>query len=407
MAWTPLTIIEMTKYKPVTVSLMTKIKDCLEYLYGKIGTIELNVPNNSFEIDSNDDDIPDQWTVYAYPGGIYGFETGSPAHGAQSYKFVHPGGSGNGGGYLFSDYLECTSVKAYALSFILWATAAAMKLIVEVHYYDKNKVQLSSPDDKDEIYNSTSNPTTATYFVYSVLPPAGARYMKIKLIGGYTDTDVAGTAYFDAVNMGIQIENADVKDASIKVTKLNTTTGVVSCTPGTTVTSYDASIAVAQTNTGYVTNIYLYPPASNITLPGGSCGFYPQTRMSGNWVYAAQTWITGSGTEHWVFLLIKNNKIVAAYEAPDHPCAHNGGDENLVPHPFPDMIDNITEGYEIVLLDMESINYLKSLPGELIVNIQNAGIDFMQELEFIPRDMDGHRLLTQKHPSYKIRSVKR
>lgn len=199
MAWDAITEAEIQPDQPVIGEdgFGRKVKDNLDYLYGQIGSGAGLPPNGSFEIDSDSDGVPDQWTRSLYPGGSGAFETTSPAHGANAYKFVHPGGSGNGGGYLESDYIEVTQLKRYILAFIHWASVAGMKNMVVVRCFDKSKVDLSLDQT---LYNSTSNPTAATYFLRNFTPPANTRYIKVRLIGGYTDTDVAGTIYFDRVS---------------------------------------------------------------------------------------------------------------------------------------------------------------------------------------------------------------
>jgi hypothetical protein len=172
------------------------------------------VPNGSFEIDSDADDIPDSWSRSLYPGGSGGFETTNPAHGAKAYRFTHPGGAGNGGGYLESEYIEISELERYVLFFIHWASNAGMKNIVRVRYFDRGKVFLSSVD----VYSSTNNPTSPTLFVSSSFaPPSTARYIKIQLIGGFTDTNVAGTAYFDRVSL------SKYSNACIAVNKVDNT----------------------------------------------------------------------------------------------------------------------------------------------------------------------------------------
>ena len=103
---------------------------------------------------------------------------------------------------------------------------------------------------------------------------------------------------------------------------------------------------------------------TNITLPGGEYGFYPQTKRlagatyhayiaSGNVstsyvsnmylsggvgteAYAQQRYVTSSGEVFWIFILRDKitKDIKAMYQAPDHPCFGNGGKPSVVPHPF-------------------------------------------------------------------------
>ena len=163
------------------------------------------------------------------------------------------------------------------------------------------------------------------------------------------------------------ITEAKLASSAVSQAKLKTSTGSVSKTGG----SY-----------------------GNLTLPGGQYGFYPQTKGSidcvriagsgnlgsyttnvflddsGSGLYVQQRYITSSGRDHWIFLLVakkdyqvKNNlikkgQIVASYQAPDHPCYGQGGDEIDIPHPF---VDYDPDKHEIVLVDNDILAQLKPL----------------------------------------------
>lgn len=323
--------------KPIKQALMQTIKDNEDWLYGNTNAVSTQVRNGSFEIDSDADGVPDGWTKGLYPGGSGGFETTSPAHGAKSYKFTHPGGAGNGGGYLTSDYVDISQYIEYVISLILWSSVAGIKNIVRIQYYDKAKASLGTVDP----YSSTANPTSPApqYLRLSgaYAPPANARYLKVILIGGYTDTAVAGTTYFDDV-----------------VIRTSVTQGML------------------KTSIGSVQG------SGNLTLPGGEYGFYPQVKKGdgtyvsaqialilsstsyvtnislqlngGSYVYAQQRYITSSGEVHWIFILKdkSTSKTLAAWQAPDHPCFGNGGKPALVAHPFNDYDPN---RHEIIVIN--------------------------------------------------------
>ena len=199
MAWNPITNDEIVVKKPVRQELMQKVKNNLDYLYGSISAAggSGGIPNGSFEIDSDVDNIPDKWVRSLYAGGAGAYETTNPAHGAKAYKFTHPGGAGNGGGYLESDYVEITSLNTFCLGYTLWSSVAGIKNIVRISYYTSAKVFISSTD----LYSSTSNPTSPANYLTQFTPPATARYIKVVLIGGYTDTNVAGITYFDDISL--------------------------------------------------------------------------------------------------------------------------------------------------------------------------------------------------------------
>lgn len=195
MAWDP---IDESELRPgfAILNHVRQAWNCLKWLYGQIGTQSLiTVQNGSFEVDSDSDGQPDNWTLSTYPGGSGSVITDVPPEGIRALGLVHPGGSGNGGGYYESDYVICSSLVQKVISFVHWSTAAGMHNRVAVRFFDKSKVFLSTT----VLYDSTANPTIPTNLVAAFTPPATSRYFKIDLFGGMTDANVAGTAYFDAV----------------------------------------------------------------------------------------------------------------------------------------------------------------------------------------------------------------
>ena len=107
--------------------------------------------------------------------------------------------------------------------------------------------------------------------------------------------------------------------------------------------SYDCRIAnTSGTTSGYATRIYL-APANGTT-------------------YAQQRYVTSSGEVFWIFLLRDKltGKIIAGYQAPDHPCFGNGNDPVLVPHPF-DSYNS--KRHEIIVINpsFEDVKRMKQL----------------------------------------------
>src|SRR4030066_361077 len=94
------------------------------------------------------------------------------------------------------DYLPCSPVQPLLLEWLHYASVAGMHNLVQVRWYDKAKVYLLTTT----VYDSTENPTSWTRKTAFAIPPAGAQFWKIRIIGGYTDTDIAGTAYWDGVS---------------------------------------------------------------------------------------------------------------------------------------------------------------------------------------------------------------
>lgn len=200
MAFSAINTSEIQVKKPVTRSLWQKVKDSLDYLNSLIsGMGDNGVVNGSFELDADANGVPDTWTLSAYPGGSGAIDATVQAHGLNSFKFVHPGGAGNGGGYLRSDYIRCSQYKSEVLSLLLWASASTVKNMILIRYYTAAKVFISSTT----VYSSILNNSTPTAVLGGFTPPATARWFTVDLIGGYTDTAVAGSIWFDSVSNDI------------------------------------------------------------------------------------------------------------------------------------------------------------------------------------------------------------
>jgi len=377
---------------PGKAELFQKIKDNFDYLYSLIGG-PVEVPNGSFEIDTDADGVPDNWTLNLYAGGSAAFDTTTPAHGAKAYKFTRASGAGNGGGYLESGYMECSPIGVCVVGFSIKSSVAGLKNIVKIRYFDKDKVYISDQD----VYSSTFNPTSWTRYQCSMTIPANAMYYKIRLIGGYTDTDVAGDTTYDDVAISNKIVNQSM---------LKTATGQVGGASGHYATPGGEYAFMPAFSNGSGSGL----TASFLNGSGPLVGWHSLLYLDNVW--AQCRYVTSSGTEYWVFALYdkQQHKILASYAAPDHPCYGNGGDENAVPHPFPDYYDKpLPDDYEIVLLDMVTINELRRRADEekriIPMLLAEYDVDMSCELEFIPRDMDGHRTLMNKHPSYTIRRL--
>ena len=164
-----------------------------------------------------------------------------------------------------------------------------------------------------------------------------------------------------------------------------------------TVAPGDGSISQAKLKTA-VGEVSASNGHHTTTLPGGQYGFFPETKMNTsstyrfgaaivgsvgeiNWInipgwtsyrtnislytnnssatiYARQRYVTSSGVDHWIFLLIDKatEEILSAYSAPDHPCYGNGGNPSRVPHPF---LSHEETKHEIAFLDKETVRVLQ------------------------------------------------
>jgi len=179
--------------KPIDQELMQLIKDNFDDLNTRLTSlVSGSVPNGSFEVDSDNDGIPDNWLAYSYSGGSFALETADHAHGAKCMKFVQT--TSAGGGYCDSDYVPCSTYGYVRVGAFLKASNAAMRNVLEILYYNSAKSYIST----STVYDSTANPTTWGEITRTVLPPANARFFKLRVFGGWPSAQT-GTAYWDNI----------------------------------------------------------------------------------------------------------------------------------------------------------------------------------------------------------------
>ena len=168
------------------------------------------VPNGSFEIDSDNDGIPDGWTMGLYTGGTGGFDTTNAIHGAKCYYFTVTNPS-YGGGVLISDYIPISMYSSFShiFSVSLWATSDIASRIT-IYYYDKDKAGLGST-----IIFFESMPKEPSIFMKELATKPGARYIKIYLNGGCPSCVNTGTVYFDncQLDQPMSFDYWDIGDA--------------------------------------------------------------------------------------------------------------------------------------------------------------------------------------------------
>ncbi|HOY10612.1 MAG TPA: hypothetical protein PLB05_11145, partial [Candidatus Omnitrophota bacterium] len=132
---------------------------------------------------------------------------------------------------------------------------------------------------------------------------------------------------------------------------------------------------------------------NNLILPGGSYGFWTQIKYipdppNPGTTYARQRYVTASGQDLWVFLLVDKNTgvIEYAYAAADHPAYDNGGDIAALPHPF---IGNNFDDKEVVVLGKDEAEELKrstTKRGSILTTLHKrfARVDLSREKKFSP-----------------------
>ena len=190
------------------------------------------IQNGSFETDTDSDDVPDGWVNDVNdPGSNNGLDTTESTSGGQSWRTQS---AGNGGGELVTEnFFPVNDADDLRVNFDLRSTVAAVRNIVRVEWFDISQVSISNTD----VYDSTANPLTFTSQNTLATPPSGARFAKIRIIGGETGGIIAGITYWDNFNVfypqvvaGV-FDNITIQNNSIVSTNTN---GNIEITPNGT-----------------------------------------------------------------------------------------------------------------------------------------------------------------------------
>jgi hypothetical protein len=306
MAYISIATSDIAVDKPITNELMTQVKDNLDYLYGVVGVNVDQISNGSFEIDSDADGTPDNWTLSLYAAGAGAVSTSAPGHGERCFIFTRTSGAGNGGGQLLSDYIAVSTVAAPWVSFALKQSSAQPRTKVLVRPYTAQKATLAD----STIYDSTANPTVWTDKHYRVTLPTSACFVKIALQGGTTDHNFAGTIAFDNIRIGEQNPTEHIKAANITQAELKTSIG-----------SWNTSIPPDSVASASLVDYSFFPTQ---TTPGAWIKVWYQTNLNGyaiaayNSDIAAATWsgsyrYVTSSEQHIEIYKNDKNEIVAVH----------------------------------------------------------------------------------------------
>lgn len=204
MSWTNLR--KPTQGEATKKALADAIIDNLAFLKtGLDGVGGDSVPNGGFENDVDEDNTPDAWTFTAYTGGTgslsesIAIDDGLSFQGYRAFKIVHPGGSGNGGGYFEqSDFQVCSEFIGVRVNWLMQSSAAATHNKVEILWFDSTETAISSSTIYD---NETTNPTAWSPREGYAWSPQYARFYKLRFYGGVNDNETAADIYFDGVKV--------------------------------------------------------------------------------------------------------------------------------------------------------------------------------------------------------------
>lgn len=246
------------------------------------------------------------------------------------------------------------------------------------------------------------------------------------------------------LKMGATVPAWAAVDVSVSQGDLNTTTGEVNSTgfsfwethsltlPGGEYGFYPQVKVVGGGSSGYATAMIDAAPTGELQWKARTIGSSPnesytaRISLSGersggtnNTIYAQQRYITASGHDHWIFLLVakidyngrKKGDLVASYQAPDHPSANQGGATEIeIPHPFGSYDPT---KHEIVMVDNADLTIMRQRiirqKSLLQVINENYFIDDTKRPKYNPReivkideigDLPGTVIKTMKTPEW-------
>jgi hypothetical protein len=164
------------------------------------------ISNPSFESDTDADGTPDSWTLVNDPASTNARDTSESTDGAASFRFTS---AGSGGGTLTTtNFFPVNGVDNLQVNFDIRSTDATVKNIVRVEWYDISQVAISNTD----VYDSVTNPTAFESQKIAAIPPATARFAKIKLIGIDPSVVKTGSTFFDNLNVFYPITSSGIFD---------------------------------------------------------------------------------------------------------------------------------------------------------------------------------------------------
>lgn len=165
---------DIVGYDTDTTVSVESIQAFLERTKNLITATNNKILNGSFELDSNADAVPDNWTLTYNNGNVIFVNPGFSFHGSNSLRFV----VGNAGlSTLESDFFPVQEGLTEPFSFAMICDSAVANVQVNIKWHSITNVLISTAS----LYaNAATNPLVWTDLSFSSTPPAGARFATIE-----------------------------------------------------------------------------------------------------------------------------------------------------------------------------------------------------------------------------------
>jgi len=236
-----------------SIKVTDSIGDQVYYVANVQGTIHpaLNdynlAANGSFEVDSNNDGIPDDWDITIIPTGSVAIDSTTRIAGTSSLQFIS---AGAGAGDAVSEvFFEINELRGIRVLFSLISSIATIRNLVEVIWYDSNQLQISTSIAYD---NSTTNDLVWTDNVSQLTPPPAATFAKIRLSGAHPSSSVPGSAWMDNVVVTSTLVASSAVEPMIKAVAAPRETGAI------TAATANNPVAITQIAHGYSAGDLVY-----------------------------------------------------------------------------------------------------------------------------------------------------
>lgn len=169
------------------------------------------VPNGSFEIDDDSNLVPDGWELTGFSGSTNAIDSTESTDGINSFKFTS---IGNGGGELVTtDFFVVNDIDVLSVQFDIKSSVVNVRNIVRLEWFDSAKSSISNTDIYDD---ASANPTSFTSFLLQAIPPANARFAKLRLIGCDSSDATTGTTHFDRIVVFYNLKNRAYRGALVQ-----------------------------------------------------------------------------------------------------------------------------------------------------------------------------------------------